>query len=208
MARGAIGYQNLAETEVDAVLSDVQRRFRIDADRVDVTGLSMGGGGALWLGLTRPDRWAAIAPVCPTGPAGLGYLAPNALNLPVRLFHGAQDPVVPVGLSRQWYTRLFHLGTPSDYVEYADVHHNAWDHAYQGGTIFAWFDRFRRVPFPARVRFVSQMYKYSSAYWLHLDSLTPGLPASIDARFTAPHRLDITTQHLDGFTVHLAGHPQ
>jgi predicted peptidase len=37
-----MGYQNLAETEVDAVLSDVQRRFRIDADRVYVTGLSMG----------------------------------------------------------------------------------------------------------------------------------------------------------------------
>jgi len=100
------------------------------------------------------------------------------------------------------------LGTLIDYVEYADVHHNAWDHAHQGTTIFAWFDRFRRVPFPARVRFVSQMYKYSSAYWTHLDGLTPGLPASIDARFMTPHRLDITTQHLDGFTVHLAGHPQ
>jgi predicted esterase len=207
-ARGTMGYQGLAETEVDAVLSDVQRRFHIDADRVYVTGLSMGGGGALWLGLTRPDRWAAIAPVCPAGPAGIDYLAPNALNLPVRLFQGAQDPVVPVGRSRQRYERLFTLGTPIDYVEYPDVRHDAWEYAYAGGAIFAWFDRCRRVPFPARVRFVSQMYKYPAAYWVHLDGLTPGLPASIEARFTAPNRLAITTQHLEGFTLHLAGHPQ
>jgi predicted peptidase len=160
-----MGYQGLAEADVDAVLSDVQRRFRIDADRVYLTGLSIGGGGALWLGLTRPDRWAAMAPVCPAGPAGIDYLAPNALNLPVRLFQGAQDPVVPVGRSRQWYERLFTLGTPIDYVEYPDMSHNAWEYAYAGGAIFAWFERFRRVPFPTHVRFVSQRYKYFDRYW-------------------------------------------
>jgi hypothetical protein len=51
------------------------------------------------------------------------------------------------------------------------------------------------------------MYKHPAACWVHLDRLPPGLPASIDARFTAPHGLDITTQHLDGFTLHLASHP-
>jgi hypothetical protein len=31
------------------------------------------------------------------------------------------------------------------------------------------------------------------------DGLTPGLPASIEARLTAAHRLDLTPPHLDGF---------
>ncbi len=86
------------------------------------------------------------------GLRGSEYLAPTALNLSVWLFHGAQDRVVAVGLSRQWYQRLAHVGTPIDDSAYPDVHHRAWEPAYAGGAISAWFERFRCVPFPARVR--------------------------------------------------------
>ena len=68
LARGTMGYQGIAEKDVYDVLADVERRFPVDEDRVYLTGLSMGGGGAIWLGLTRPDVWAAIAPVCPVPP--------------------------------------------------------------------------------------------------------------------------------------------
>src|SRR6185295_20385165 len=49
-ARGTIGFQGLGETEVYHVMADVKRRFPVDDDRVYLTGNSMGGGGALWLG--------------------------------------------------------------------------------------------------------------------------------------------------------------
>ncbi len=55
LARGTMGYQGIAEKDVCDVLTDVEKRFPIDKDRVYLTGLSMGGGGTLWLGLTRPD---------------------------------------------------------------------------------------------------------------------------------------------------------
>ena len=101
-ARGTMGYQGIAEKDVYDVMADVKRRFPIDESRVYLTGLSMGGGGALWLGLTRPGLWAAIAPVCPAAPAGTEDLAPNALDLAVHIFHGERDPVVPVDVSREW----------------------------------------------------------------------------------------------------------
>jgi pimeloyl-ACP methyl ester carboxylesterase len=206
-ARGTMGYQSIAEQDVLDVLADVERRFPVDVDRVYLTGLSMGGGGTLWLGLTRPDTWAAIAPVCPAAPPGTEALAPNALNLPVHLFHGDQDNAVPVDVSRTWNKNLANLGTDVEYIEYPGVRHNSWDLAYKDGAIFDWFAKHKRNRFPARVRFVSQAYRYSSAYWVRLDGLTPGTLASIDARFTRRNRIEATTANLDGFTLKLEGHP-
>lgn len=206
-ARGTMGYQGVAEKDVMDVLADVKRRFRIDENRVYLTGLSMGGGGTLWLGLSRPDIWAAIAPVCPAPPPGVDALAENALNLPAHFFHGDADPVVPVDVSRQWVDRLADAGAYVDYEEYEGVGHNSWDPAYADGRIFDWFDRFERDPHPQHVRFTSDRYDANNAYWVRLDELTPGTPARIDARFTSPGELEVMTSALDGFTLTLAGHP-
>lgn len=207
-ARGTMGYQGIAEKDVYDVLADVKSRFPIDDDRVYLTGLSLGGGGALWLALTRPDVWAAIAPVCPAVPPGAEDLAPNALNLPVHLFHGEQDPAVSVEVSRKWYKNLLALDTNVEYVEYPTVRHNSWDSAYRDGAIFDWFSKFRRNRFPDRVRFVTRAYKYDSAYWVKIDGLTPGELATIDARFTGKNQIDVRTSGLDGLTLNLEGHPQ
>lgn len=206
-ARGTMGYQGLAEKDVYDVLADVKKRFSIDEDRIYLTGLSMGGGGALWLGLTRPDLWAAIAAVCPSTPPGTEELAPNALNLPVHLFQGSLDPVVPATVSRRWHKILMHLCANVEYVEYPGVKHNSWDYAYKDGAIFDWFAEHRRVRYPERVRFVTRYYEYSSAYWVRLDGLTPGQPAFIDAKFAAANRIVVETSNLDGFTLILVGHP-
>jgi dienelactone hydrolase len=206
-ARGTMGYQGVAEKDVLDVLADVKRRFPIDEDRVYLTGLSMGGGGTLWLGLTHPDTWAAIAPVCPAPPPGTEDLAPNALNTAVHFFHGDQDNMVPVEVSRTWHQKLVDLGTDVEYIEYPGVRHNAWDLAYKDGAIFDWFAKYKRNRFPERVRFVSKAYRYSSAYWVQLDGLTPGTLASIDARFTGRNRIEVSTANLDGFTLKLEGHP-
>ena len=207
LARGTMGYQGLAEKDVYDVLADVQRRFPVDEDRVYLTGLSMGGGGALRLALTRPDVWAAVAAVCPVVPPELEHLAGNALNLPVRLFHGELDPVAPVAVSRKWHRLLLDLDVPADYIEYPGVRHNAWDRAYQNAAVLEWFKQFRRQRFPQRVRFVTDAYRYRSAYWVELDGLTPGETASVDARFTENNRLEIRTSGVDGFTLKLEGHP-
>jgi len=207
-ARGTMGYQGVAEKDVLDVLADVKRRFSIDENRVYLTGLSMGGGGTMCLGLTRPDVWAAIAPVCPAPPDGTAEFVPNALHVPVHIFQGGADPVVPPQGTRQWVERLKRVGTTVEYTEYPGVGHDSWVNAYAGGQIFAWFGQFRRDPHPDRVRFVTDRYAYNTAYWVRLDALLPGGTARIDATFTAANRLEVTTDALDGFTLYLAGHPR
>ena len=208
LARGTMGYKGIPEKDVWDVVADVKRRFNIDEDRTYLTGLSMGGGGTLWIGLTRPDVWAAIAPVCPAPPFGTVERAPNALNFPVHFFQGGADPVVNPEGTRQWRKRLEDLGTKVEYVEYPGVQHNSWEKAYADEAIFKWFGQFKRNKFPDRVRFVTDAYQYSGAYWIKFDKLTPGTFAKIDAQFKAPNRIEIATSDLDAFTVNLAGHPK
>ena len=207
-ARGTMGYQGVAEHDVMRVLANVKRRFPIDEDRIYLTGLSMGGGGALWMGLTRPDLWAAIAPVCPAPPQDAHAYAPNALTVPVHFFQGAADPVVAPDSVRAWSHTLDSLGTPVTYTEYPGVGHTSWEDAYADGQIFDWFDRHERTEHPDRVRFQTRRYKYNRAYWVRIDALTPGTPARIDAAFTDTNRLDVTTQEVDGVTLRLNGHPR
>lgn len=203
LARGSMGYRGIAERDVYDVLADIEHRFPVDEDRVYLTGISMGGGGALRLALTRPDVWAAVAPVCAAPPPGLEALAGNALDLPVRLYHGEQDPLVPVESSRLWQRRLLDLGVDAEYIEYPTLRHNAWDEAYRSGALFEWLGRYRRNRFPERVRFTTTSYAYNSAYWVQIDSLTPGVAASIDARQTGKTEVTVETQNVDGFRLAL-----
>ena len=45
-----------------AILTEVQKDYRIDTDRVSLTGLSMGGQGTWSLATADPKRWAAMVP--------------------------------------------------------------------------------------------------------------------------------------------------
>ena len=171
LARGSMGYRGVAEKDVYDVLADVKRRYPVDDDRVYLTGASMGGGGTLWLGLTRPDVWAAMAPVCADPPAGIEDLAGNALHLPVLLFQGEEDPIVPARSSRQWQKRFLEQGAPAEYIEYPGLRHNAWDLAYRGGAVFDWFGKLVRNRYPERVRLVARAYRDASAYWLRRTAI-------------------------------------
>lgn len=199
-ARGNMGYQGVAEQDVYDALEDVKRRYSIDEDRVYLTGGSMGGGAALWMALTRPDVWAAVAPVCASPMPGSEEMAGNALNLPVRLFHGDQDPLIPVVTSRQWQKRFLDLGVAVDYVEFPGVRHNAWDFAYRRPGLFEWFATQQRNRSPEHVRFSTRSYRYRSAYWLRIDALTPGLLASVDAVRNGSD-VKVVTQNVDAFTL-------
>lgn len=208
LARGTMGYDGIAEKDVRDVLADVKKRFRVDDDRVYLTGLSMGGGGTLWLGLTRPDLWAAIAPVCPAAPEEAHELAGNALNLPVKLFQGASDPVVRPADSREWNKQLSTLGTRVEYVEYRGVGHESWEPAYKDGAIFNWFSEFRRDRYPDRVRFATRRHKYNKAYWIRVDELVPGKLGTIDAKLAGANHVDVAATDIGVFTLLLKGHPK
>lgn len=199
-ARGTMGYQGIAERDVYDVMSEVKGRYPVDEDRVYLTGSSMGGGGALWLALTRPDVWAAVAPVCAATIPGTEELAANARNFPVRLFHGELDPAVPAESSRQWQRRLLDAGVAADYTEFPGVRHNAWDVAYRNGAIFEWLGKFKRDRNPDHVHLATRWAQYNAAYWARIDGFAPGALATIDA-VRSGAEIRVQTKDVDGFTL-------
>ena len=83
---------------LDALLREVASQYKVDTDRIVVTGLSMGGYGTWNLATAYPDRFAAIAPICG---GGNPLEACKLKNVPVWVFHGAKDPVVPLKSSQE-----------------------------------------------------------------------------------------------------------
>src|SRR5262245_26364635 len=78
---------------LNALLDEVIATYRVDRDRVYVTGLSMGGFGTWALAAAYPDKFAAAVPICGGGnPADARKLK----DLPIWVFHGAKDPTVPL----------------------------------------------------------------------------------------------------------------
>jgi pimeloyl-ACP methyl ester carboxylesterase len=206
LARGTAGYQGIPEQDVYDMIDDLKSRFRIDEDRIYLTGLSMGGGGTLWLGMTRPDMWAAIAPVCPAPPDGTIELAGNAGNMPVHLFIGDKDFLYKT--AQEWKGKLETSALRLDYVEYPGVGHNSWEWAYKDAFIFGWFSQFRRDLFPEKVKFSTKWFRYNKAYWVKIDDLEPGKMATVDAKFTAANTVEVTTSGVGAFTISIEGHPQ
>lgn len=208
LARGTMGYQGIAEQDVIDMIADVKSRFLVDENRMYLTGLSMGGGGTLWIGLSYPDMWAAIAPVCPAPPAGTEAKVANAYNFPVRFFQGGADPVVPATGTQQWVANMKQAGIRTSYDEYPGVQHDSWVQAYEGGQVFDWFDQFIRNPHPIHIKFSTGTYQHNKAYWVQIDAFPPNTTGKLDAQFVDQNQIEIKTSNLLGLTLDLSDHPK
>ena len=168
--RGALmGYDGLGEADVMRVIADVRRTYNIDPERMTLTGLSMGGGGTWAIGLRHPEMFAALAPVCGISdyvstipPSELPFydvqrmkalsppaIAENARHMQVMIFHGGDDPTVPVENARQMaarYRALGWLGKNVSYTEYPGVKHDAWIPAYKDAALLRKLAGIRRDP--------------------------------------------------------------
>jgi predicted peptidase len=120
---------------VKALVDDFKANHKVDSKRIYIGGLSMGGFGTFWLLATYPDMWAAAFPICGGGQVDK---AEKFKKVPVWIFHGGSDPVVPVQFSRDYYKALKDLGAEVKYNEYPGVGHNSWDNAFAEPTLIPW----------------------------------------------------------------------
>lgn len=125
-----------------ALLDDIEKKYPVDPHRVYLTGLSMGGFGTWSLGLSHPDRFAAIAPICGGGDFITPLLADKSklLSLPVWAFHGGKDPVVPPEESERMVNYLKKLGVREVKLTiYPEAQHDCWTQTYASPELFEWF---------------------------------------------------------------------
>ena len=115
---------------VESIISFINQlteEYEIDAKRIYLTGLSMGGYGTWFTAMARPDLFAAIAPVCG---GGMAWNASVLKELPIWAFHGACDTVVSPLQSDEMVAKLKSLGADVKYSRIDGVGHDVWKQAY------------------------------------------------------------------------------
>jgi len=127
---------------LNALLDDVIAKYKVDKDRVYLTGLSMGGFGTWALAAAHPEKFAAIAPVCGGGnPAD----AKKLKDLPIWVFHGAKDTAVPIARSEEMVKALKDAGAERvEFTTYPDAGHDSWTATYNDDKFWEWLLKQKR----------------------------------------------------------------
>ena len=123
---------------VKALISLIEKtkaQYNVDDSRIYATGLSMGGYGTLAIAIERPDLFSGIIPICGGGDLKkIGRLK----DIPVWLFHGDADTVVPVENSTKIYDILKPINDNVKITIYEDVGHDSWTETYDNNDIYEW----------------------------------------------------------------------
>lgn len=140
------------DTKLLRLLDYAELQYRVDTNRVYLTGLSMGGSGTWSLGLTHADRFAAIVPICGNvNPAILKKFTPKQTeavkSLHIWAYHGAKDPTVPVAASERIVEALKSMGcTNVSFTKYRDADHDSWTATYNNANLYHWLLKYERKP--------------------------------------------------------------
>ncbi|MBP1646684.1 MAG: Alpha/beta hydrolase family protein [Bacteroidetes bacterium] len=121
--------------ELNALLDEIVEGYAVDTARIYVTGLSMGGFGTWTLGVTYPERFAALAPVCGWGEP---FAAFRLRDMPVWAFHGAKDPIVPLSKGQEMIDALKRAGGSPRFTIYPEAEHDSWTETYENPGLYSW----------------------------------------------------------------------
>jgi len=112
------------------VLEIIRKEFNVDERRTYIMGHSMGGAGAMYLGVKYAANWAGIGAMAPaTQPAGINpnnYPLEPAKNIPFIIVQGDMDTLVPhITSTRPWIEKMKELKITHEYVEVAGGDHGS-----------------------------------------------------------------------------------
>ncbi len=120
---------------LSALLDETVTRYPVDPSRIYLTGLSMGGQGTWHLAAAQPERFAAAVPIC-------GRSNPSAASrlkdLPLWVFHGDDDDVVPLSESEKMVAALRAVESEVKLTVFPGVGHDSWALAYTMSDMYSW----------------------------------------------------------------------
>jgi predicted esterase len=209
-------YRQLGQDDVMRTIRRVMARYPVDADRVTITGFSMGGIGAASIPLRNPDFFAAAMPLCgyhsyfvrrdfygrPIRPWERSlaeersnvFWAENGARLPLFVVHGLQD--LPVENSDVLIKRYEELKFPIEH-EHPNLGHNVWQPTYENLKGAKWLLKHRRDPHPSKIHFKTMRLRDGDDAWLHVKELADyGKWAELDARVRTRTFVELATKNV------------
>ncbi|WP_199756926.1 prolyl oligopeptidase family serine peptidase [Pedobacter sp. KBW06] len=117
------------------LLQGLEKKYRIDDERLYLTGLSMGGYGSWDMATKYPGLFAAVIPVCGGGDPSTVW---NMRHTPTWVFHGAKDDAVPLKASQEMVDAL-RIENPSvKFTVFPEAGHDSWTAAYDTDSLYTW----------------------------------------------------------------------
>ncbi|WP_292009231.1 prolyl oligopeptidase family serine peptidase [Chryseobacterium sp.] len=120
------------------LIKEVQKKYKIDASRIYLTGLSMGGWGTWKLAMEHPEMFAAVVPVCAPADRVMEANIQRYTDLPIRIFHGGNDDIVSPVNSITMYQALKKVNPGVSLTIFSDDNHNSWDSTYSDPKLYEW----------------------------------------------------------------------
>lgn len=127
---------------VSKLLDSMVTSRKVHAKKIFVGGLSMGGIGTFEILWRKPGFFAAAFPIC--GGGDPSKVAEYGKKLPIWIFHGEKDPVVPPANSRRMVAALQLSGARVKYTEYPGVQHDSWKNAFVEPLLLDWLFKQKR----------------------------------------------------------------
>jgi predicted peptidase len=134
--------------ELKALLDEIVKKYKVDKDRIYITGLSMGGYGTWALAAEQPMRFAALVPICGGGDPEKTKLY---ADVPIWVFHGEKDSVVPFSNSEKMVDALKKHGGEPKFTAYPDADHDSWTETYNNPELYEWLLKQKRKSEPGKL---------------------------------------------------------
>jgi len=120
------------------LVKQVLKDEAVDKQRVYIGGLSMGAMGTFEALRRQPKVFAGAFAIC--GGDHTSNVKKYA-HVPLWIFHGEKDDVVPSTHSHALVAELKRLGARPRFTFYPEANHNSWDNAFAEAELLPWLFR-------------------------------------------------------------------
>ena len=188
-------FQTCGEVDVLDVIKEMQKHYRVDLDRVYLCGISMGGMGVYSVAAHYPDLFAAAMILAGRADSPLQNntalenfhpfkqwliqadnpisLCENLINIPMRIYHGQDDNVVPASQAIRMSTALKKAGCDAKLLLVPGGHRSGFDILKEDEPV-KWLLSNKRNPAPATHHLKTYSLQYVTApYFKITDDLAP-----------------------------------
>ncbi len=217
-------WTRLGEELVLETIRAVRARYRVDPDRILLTGMSNGGVGVYLIGAHHAPLFAGLAPMAGGLDDVLLPFLENLRHTPVYVIHGRRDQVMPVELSRSIVKELTRLGYPVVYREHDRTHPMAGGHFFpreELPDLVAWFGGRRREAAPSHITVVRDGTHLGRFGWVRIDAtdkiaafseqltdsrdeaIVTRVYAKLDAEVVGPNRIEVRTERVRRYSLFL-----
>jgi predicted peptidase len=132
------------ENWFDSLYTELTTRYRVDKDRVYLTGISLGGYGTFIAGMDHADKLAAIVPLCGgVNDSDMQRVCSTLKNMPILTFHGTADNIIPISETERVVKALESCGGNIKFTRLENEGHSI-QYLYEQDEIYEWMMRWRR----------------------------------------------------------------